>query len=75
MGYEKVDGIAQDILDLLKKKGGFLPITPKTSPEKIYSTFGVSKKNYKKALGALYKKRLVDVEDDVIRLVEQPASA
>lgn len=72
MGYEKVDGIAQEILNLLKKQGGFLPITAKTSPEKIYSTFGVSKKNYKKALGSLYKKRLVDVEDGGIRLVEQP---
>ncbi len=69
-GYEKVDGIARSILNLLVKKGGFLPLTAKTSPEEIYETFAVSKKNYKKALGALYKKRLVSVEEDGIRLVE-----
>ncbi len=72
MGYEKVDPIAQAILALLEKKGGFLPITSKTSPEKIYETFGVSKKNYKKALGALYKKRLVNVDADGIRLTSHP---
>jgi predicted RNA-binding protein (virulence factor B family) len=69
-GYEKVDGIARSILNLLVKKGGFLPLTARTSPEEIYETFAVSKKNYKKALGALYKKRLVSVEEDGIRLVE-----
>ena len=69
-GYDKVDGIARSILNLLVKKGGFLPLTARTSPEEIYETFAVSKKNYKKALGALYKKRLVSVEEDGIRLVE-----
>ncbi len=72
-GYEKVDGIAQSILTLLAKKGGFLPITAKTSPEKIHDTFGVSKKNYKKALGSLYKQRLVQIDPDGIRLVEPTA--
>lgn len=70
MGYEKVGGIAQTILDLLEKKKGFLPITSKTSPDEIYNTFGVSKKNYKKALGALYKKRMITVDPDGIRLVK-----
>jgi len=69
LGYEKVGEIAQHILGLLVKKGGFLPITGKSSPEEISDTFGVSKKNYKKALGALYKKRLINIEDDGIRLV------
>jgi uncharacterized protein len=70
MGYEKVGGIAQSILNMLERKGGFLPITAKTSPEEIYDTFGVSKKNYKKAIGALYKKRLVLIDPDGIRLVD-----
>lgn len=70
MGYEKVDGISQMILGMLGRKGGFLPLTSKTSPEEIYDTFGVSKKNYKKALGALYKQRLISIEEDGIRLVD-----
>jgi uncharacterized protein len=70
-GYEKVSGIADAILNVLVKNRGFLPITAKTSPEKIYDTFGVSKKNYKKALGSLYKKRMVSIDEDGIRLVDQ----
>lgn len=70
-GYEKVGGIADTILNKLVKNKGFLPITAKTSPEKIYETFGVSKKNYKKALGSLYKKRMVTIDPDGIRLVDE----
>ncbi len=69
-GYEKVGGIAASVLAVLAKKGGFLPLTVKTPPEEISKLFGVSKKNYKKALGALYKQRLVAIDDDGIRLME-----
>ena len=47
-----------------------MAVTTKTSPEKIYDIFGVSKKNYKKALGSLYKKRMVTIDEDGIRLVD-----
>ncbi len=66
-GYEKVDGMAGEILDLLKESGGFLSVTSKSTPEEIYSLFGMSKKNFKKAVGALYKQRLVILGDDGIR--------
>ena len=68
-GYGKVDGIAETILNQLDRSGGFLPLTAKTSPEELSHRFGVSKKNYKKALGALYKQRLVAIEPDGIRLL------
>lgn len=58
------------IIEELKKAGGFLPINDKTSAERIYELFGVSKKKYKIALGGLYKKRLITVTDDGIRLVK-----
>ena len=58
------------ILEEIKKAGGFLPVNDKTSAEKIYELFGVSKKKYKIALGGLYKKRLITVNDDGIRLVK-----
>ena len=71
-GYEKVGGIAETILNHLARNNGFLPITAKTSPEELSERFGVSKKNYKKALGALYKKRLLSIDPDGIRLLPSP---
>lgn len=68
VGYKAKDDIAEKILELLKEKNGFLPLTEKTLPEEIYKLFGVSKKKYKMALGGLYKKRLITIEDDGIRL-------
>lgn len=62
--------IGPRILEELQKKGGFLPINDKTSAETIYELFGVSKKKYKIALGGLYKKRLIIVNEDGIRLAK-----
>lgn len=63
------DEIGPKILELLRKKGGFLAVTDKTDPETIYRMFGASKKKFKIALGGLYKQRLITVEDEGIRLV------
>jgi predicted RNA-binding protein (virulence factor B family) len=70
-GTEKVDEVAGKIIDKLKTQGGFIPITDKSHPEFIYGLFGASKKTYKKAIGALYKKRLVLIERAGIRLVKK----
>ncbi len=67
-GYAKVDDISMKIVDVLKKHNGFLPVTDKSDPDTIYELFGVSKKTYKKAIGALFKFRLIDIEDKGIRL-------
>lgn len=68
-GYGKVSQLTDVILEHLKKNDGFMPVTAKTPPEQINALFGVSKKTYKNALGALYKKRLVTIDDDGVRLV------
>ena len=68
-GYKAAEDIGEKIMSLLKAKGGFLPFNDKTSAELIYDNFGVSKKKYKMALGGLYKKRLIVVTDEGIRLV------
>ena len=68
-GYEKVDPIAQSILDMLKKRGGTLPVSDKSEAEVIYSLFGVSKKTFKKAIGALYRKRLIIIDADRIKII------
>lgn len=67
-GYGKVTDLTGTILNHLRANGGFMPITAKTPPEQINALFGVSKKTYKKTIGALYKKRLITVEDDGVRL-------
>lgn len=67
-GYEKVTGIAGEILNKLKSAGGFIEANDKSSPESIKHAFGVSKKVFKKAIGALYRDRLITIEDKGIRL-------
>lgn len=68
-GYEKVDAISQKILDELKANRGFMAVSDKTSPDMINALFSISKKNFKKAIGNLYKKRLITFDSDGIRLV------
>lgn len=69
-GYEKVDAISQKILDELKKNRGFMAVSDNTSPEMINALLGISKKNFKKAIGSLYKKRMITFDSDGIRLVK-----
>jgi uncharacterized protein len=68
-GHEKVDEVSEKILDKLKAAGGFVSVTDKSPPVIIYSLFGVSKKTYKKAIGSLYKKRLIIIENKGIKLI------
>lgn len=68
-GHKATTDIGEKILEELKKNNGFLALTDKTDPEKIYQLFGVSKKKFKMALGGLYKSRKIIITDDGIRLV------
>lgn len=70
-GAEKVYDVAEKIIEVLNEQGGFIALDDKTPPEVIYNLFGTSKKTYKKAIGALYKKRLILIESDGIRLVKE----
>ena len=58
------------LLNYLKKNGGESSLTDKSSPDDIYQCFAVSKKNYKKAIGMLYKKKLILIEDNKIKLTK-----
>lgn len=68
-GARKVDDFSEVLLQYIKDNDGFTPLNDKTDAEVIYQTFGVSKKTFKKAVGDLYKKRLVMLEEGGIRLV------
>jgi predicted RNA-binding protein (virulence factor B family) len=69
-GYEKVDAISEKILSELRENRGFMAVSDKSSPDMIQAMFGISKKNFKKAIGGLYKKRLISFDSDGIRLVK-----
>ncbi|MBW8333887.1 MAG: GntR family transcriptional regulator [Prolixibacteraceae bacterium] len=69
IGYEKISSFVDRIIAELQKNKGFLPLTDKSSPEEIYKAFRISKKNFKAAIGALYKKRFIALEDNGIRLL------
>ncbi len=63
------DELGPRILNELKNNNGFLPVTDKSSTDQIYSMFHESKKSFKRAIGSLYKQRLISIEPDGIRLI------
>jgi len=71
-GYAKIGSIAQGVLDVLKRRGGFLPLTDKSQPEAIYESLGISKKVFKQTIGSLYKSRRIAIEPEGIRLIAVP---
>ncbi len=68
-GYEKVEPNAQYILDELKASRGFLRLHDNSHPEDIKSVLKMSKKTFKKAIGALYKDKLIEIKADGIYLI------
>lgn len=67
-GQRKVKDFSDVLLQFIKDQGGYTTLNDKSAAEIIYDTFGVSKKTFKKAVGDLYKKRLVVLEEGGIRL-------
>ena len=67
-GRNGVEDFASVLLEHIRHNGGRTPLNDKSPAEEIYALFGVSKKTFKKAVGDLYKKRLVRLEDDGIVL-------
>lgn len=63
-GVKKVEDFADTLLEYIRSNGGSTPLNDKTEADVIYSTFGVSKKTFKKAVGDLYKKRLIVLEGE-----------
>lgn len=67
-GMENLEIGAQQILDELNKNEGYLPLYDKSDPEEIQSLLQMSKKNFKRSVGILYKKRLISLEKGGIRI-------
>lgn len=68
-GYVRVKPLSEQILQALSDAGGTLPFHDKSSPEQIRDAFGVSKKAFKQALGALYRRKVVALEETQIRFI------
>ena len=67
--YVQMDADSALILDKLKQAGGSLPYHDKSSAEEIKEEFNLSKAAFKRAIGRLYKERVIVIEKDGIRLV------
>lgn len=67
-GFHRVKDFADVLLAYLKEHGGYAPLHDKSEADEIYAVFGVSKKTFKKAVGDLYKKRLIVLEERGIAL-------
>ena len=70
-GKETRDKYAKIILIYLQKQNGFAPVHDKSDPQLISRLFGMSKSAFKKAIGGLYKQRIISIDKDGIHLIEQ----
>lgn len=70
-GVGNIEPSAARILEILQTKDGFLPLTDNSEPEEIARHLEMSKKTFKKAVGSLYKQKIIMIEKDGIRLIEK----
>lgn len=70
LGYDAVEPNAQKILNELQSSRGFLRLNDNSHPEDIKTVLQMSKKTFKKAIGLLYKEKLIEIKDDGIYLVK-----
>lgn len=69
IGYRKIEPNADAIIHELEDNSGYLNLTDKSDPEDIKAQLQMSKKTFKKAIGTLYKQRLIEIKDDGIYLI------
>lgn len=70
-GYAHVEPNAEKILQILRNNNGFLGLHDGSSPADIRAQLEMSKKTFKKAIGALYKRQLIEIKAKGIYLVSQ----
>ena len=69
--YEQMDIDAESVLDIIKEDyEGNLPFDDKADPEKIREIFGLSKAAFKRAVGHLYKERIIDLGGGKIKVIK-----
>ena len=70
-GYQSIEPNAEKILDELRANRGFLRLNDNSHPEDIKTVLKMSKKTFKKAIGSLYKDKLIEIKEDGIYLVKE----
>ena len=71
IGYRQFNDVNSNlIISSLHKNNGFLALNDKSSPEEISSALGLSKKAFKKAIGFLYKNKVIALEETGIKLLK-----
>lgn len=71
IGFAKVADFAEELHQRLIERGGFIDMNDKSDAEAILDMFAVSKKTFKKAVGDLYRKRLITITETGIQLAEE----
>lgn len=72
IGYENFNDCNSELIfRKLVENEGFLPVTDKSSPEEIRRQFGISKKAFKKSIGALYKQRKITILPEGIKSIKE----
>ncbi|AZI32273.1 CvfB family protein [Kaistella carnis] len=70
-GYENIDEFQKVILDKLELNYGLIYLSDKSTPEEIKDELQMSKKNFKKAIGGLYRDKKIEILEDKIRLITE----
>ena len=69
-GMEAIEDFSDVLLAYMRDHGGCCRLGDKSRAEDIYATFGVSKKVFKRAVGDLYKRRLITIGEDGLHTVD-----
>jgi len=70
-GFDNIEPNAEKILDELHANRGFLRLNDDSHPEDIKTVLRMSKKTFKKAIGTLYKQKLIEIKEDGIHLIRE----
>ena len=70
-GYENIDEFQKMIIDKLELNYGLIYLSDQSTPEEIKDELQMSKKNFKKAIGGLYRDKKIEILEDKIRLIKE----
>ena len=70
-GYQAVKDMSAVVLDKIRLANGVLELGDKSDPEEIKKMLGMSKKNFKKIIGGLYKRGLIEIRDYQVMLKKE----
>ncbi len=69
IGFARITDFSDELHSRLQERGGFIALNDNSNAEEIFDFFGVSKKTFKKAVGDLYRKRLIAINEEGIQLI------